>query len=186
MDAGEEKKTGGLIVYSSRTGNTRRLAEGICRGLAEPGGREIRLAAVEENPDPAGAPWILAGFWADRGNADQRALEYLKTLEGRRVGLFGTLGADPRSKHAQDMRQKVQALAAEKNTVLGCFLCQGKIDPALTERFKSLSPEDPHAMTEERIKRHLESAKHPDENDIEAAVSACRAMIQSAPAETAR
>jgi flavodoxin len=171
----------GLIVYSSKTGNTRRLAQGIRQGLAGDGEQELRLAAVEENPDPAGADWILVGFWADRGTADQKALEYLKTLEGRRVGFFGTLGAYPESKHAEDIRQKVRALGAEKNTVLGCFLCQGKIDPALTGRFKNLPPDNPHAMTPERMRRHLEAAKHPDENDIKAAVQACLSMIESAP-----
>ena len=77
MDSETEQKieSGGLIVYSSKTGNTRRLAEGIRQGLAEAGGRQITLAAVEENTDPAGAPWVLVGFWADRGNADQKAME---------------------------------------------------------------------------------------------------------------
>jgi hypothetical protein len=140
----------------------------------------VRIAAVEENPDSAGADWVLVGFWADRGNADAKALQYIGSLEGRNVGLFGTLGAYPDSEHARDMGKKVEAAAAEKNTVLGCFLCQGKIDPALTERFKSLPADNPHAMTEERMKRHLEAAKHPDEKDIEAAVAACLSMIKSA------
>jgi flavodoxin len=181
MESGTEEKTktGGLIVYSSKTGNTRKLAEGIHKGLAEALGQEPRIGAVEENPDPAAADWILAGFWADRGNADQKALEYLKSLEGRRIGLFGTLGAYPDSDHAGDIRKKVQDLAAEKNTVLGCFLCQGRIDPALTGRFKSLPADNPHAMTPERMKRHLEAAKHPDEKDIEAAVAACLSMVRA-------
>ncbi|MDR0720091.1 MAG: flavodoxin family protein [Treponema sp.] len=183
MNAGTEQKNGsGLLVYSSKTGNTKKLAEGIREGLAAAlTGEEIRLATVEENPDPAGASWILLGFWADRGSADQKTLQYLKSLEGRRLGLFGTLGAYPDSAHARDISQKVKGLAAEKNTVLGCFLCQGKIDPALTERFKSLPADNPHAMTEERMKRHLEAAKHPDENDIKAAVSACLAMVKALP-----
>jgi flavodoxin len=178
---GDEKNTAdGLIVYSSKTGNTRKLAEGIRRGLAEALGQEPRIGAVEENPDPAGAPWLLLGFWADRGNADQQALQYLKSLEGRTIGLFGTLGAYPDSDHARDICKRVQELAAEKNAVLGCFLCQGKIDPALTERFKSLPADDPHAMTPERMERHLEAAKHPDEKDIEAAAVACLSMVRSA------
>jgi flavodoxin len=171
----------GLIVYSSKTGNTRKLAEGIQKGLAEALGAGPRIAAVEENPDPAGADWILVGFWADRGNADQKASKYLESLEGRRIGLFGTLGADPNSDHARDIGRAAQDLAAKKNTVLGCFLCQGKIDPALTEAFKKLPADNPHAMTKERMERHLEAAKHPDENDIKAAVAACLSMAQSAP-----
>jgi flavodoxin len=165
----------GLIVYSSKTGNTRKLAEGIFRGLS--GAGELRLAAVEENPDPAGADWILIGFWADRGWGDQKTLDYLRSLEGRRIGFFGTLGAYPDSAHAQDIRQRIQEAGAEKNMVLGCFLCQGKIDPALTEKFKNLPPDNPHAMNEERLKRHAEAAKHPDEADIAAAAAACRSMI---------
>jgi flavodoxin len=182
---GPEGRTGGLgglIVYSSKTGNTRKLAQGIHRNLLERGlVPPPRIGAVEENPDPAGADWVLVGFWADRGNADQKALGYIKSLEGRRVGLFGTLGAYPDSDHAGDIAKKVSAAAAEKNTVLGCFLCQGRIDPALTERFKSLPPDNPHAMTEERMKRHLEAAKHPSEKDIEAAAAACFSMIGKVP-----
>jgi flavodoxin len=176
----------GLIVYSSRTGNTRKLAEGIHRGLcasAEAGqgtAPSIRLAAVEENPDSAGADWILAGFWADRGTGDQKTLQYLDSLEGRRIGFFGTLGAYPNSAHAGDIRRRVQDAAAGKNTVLGCFLCQGRIDPALTEKFKELPPDNPHAMNAERMKRHEEAAKHPDAGDIEAAIAACRSMINGA------
>jgi flavodoxin len=191
MKSATEQKKGsdGLIVYSSKTGNTRKLAEGIRRGLAAALGQEARIAAVEENPDPAGADWILAGFWADRGNADQKTLQYLKSLEGRKIGLFGTLGAYPDSDHARDIAQKAREAAAEKNTVLGCFLCQGKIDPALTERFKKLPPDNPHAITPERMALHQEAAKHPDEKDIEAAAAVCLSMIRSvspdlsAPAE---
>ncbi|MDR3146343.1 MAG: flavodoxin family protein [Treponema sp.] len=183
---GQGKGPEGLIVYSSRTGNTRKLAEGIHRGLSgaadagEEFGPSIRLAAVEEDPDPAGADWLLIGFWADRGNADQKTLQYLRSLEGRRIGFFGTLGAYPNSAHAGDIRRRVQDTAAEKNTVLGCFLCQGRIDPALTEKFKNLPPDNPHAMNEERMKRHEEAAKHPDAGDIEAAIAACRSMIGAA------
>jgi flavodoxin len=173
-----DQAAGGLIVYSSKTGNTKKLAEGIHRGLVE-GGVPARIAAVEEKPDPADAPWVLIGFWADKGKADQKTLEYIRGLEGRRIGLFGTLGAEPDSNHARELAQAAEALGAEKNTCLGSFLCQGKIDPALTEKFKSLPPDHPHAMNEERRKRHEEAAKHPDEADIAAAVRACRNMIES-------
>jgi flavodoxin len=185
MDYGQDNR-GGLIVYSSKTGNTRKVAEGIQRELADALGAEaaytVRIAAVEENPDPAGADWVLVGFWADRGNPDQKALQYIKSMEGCKAGFFGTLGAYPDSDHAKNLSKRVRELGAEKNTVLGCFLCQGKIDPALTEQFKKLPADNPHAMNEERMKRHIEAAKHPDENDIKAAAAACLSMVKSAGA----
>jgi flavodoxin len=180
----EDQGKTGLIVYSSKTGNTRKLAEGIHRVL-ENSGFPARIAAVEEKPESGGAPWILAGFWADRGQADEKALGYIRSLENRRVGLFGTLGAYPDSEHARDLAKKTEALTAEKNTCLGSFLCQGKIDPALLERFKSLPPDNPHAMTEERRKRHEEAAKHPNDGDIVAAAEACMEMLRGAGFEPA-
>jgi flavodoxin len=169
----------GLIVYSSKTGNTRKLAEGILRGLEDRGVR-ARIAPVEENPDGNGAAWVLLGFWVDRGNADGRARRYLKGLSGRKVGLFGTLGAYPDSEHAKESAGKVRELTEKKNACLGCFLCQGKIDPKLTALFNKLPKGHFHGMNEERRKRHEEAAKHPDEADIAAAVETCAGMIENA------
>jgi hypothetical protein len=95
------------------------------------------------------------------------------------VGLFGTLGADPRSDHARELAEKTEALAAEKNTCLGSFLCRGKIDPAVIEMFKKLPPDNPHALTEERRKYYEEAAKHPDGADIAAAAEACLGMLRA-------
>jgi flavodoxin len=167
-----------LLVYSSKTGNTRMVAEGIAGGLGE-ARIAARIAPIEEASDE-GAPVLLLGFWVDKGTADAKTLAYIRKLEGRRVGLFGTLGAYADSEHARKTAETMKALVSEKNTCLGCFLCQGKIDPALTEQFKQLPPGHPHAMDEDRMKRHLEAAKHPDQADIEAALAACKAMLKSA------
>jgi flavodoxin len=169
----------GLIVYSSKTGNTKKLAEGIHRALGD-AGFPARIAAVEENPYVSGVPWLLAGFWADRGHADEKALAFLRSLESCRIGLFGTLGAYPDSEHARDLAKKTEALAAEKNVCMGSFLCQGKIDPTLLEKFKALPPDNPHALTEERRKRHEEAAKHPNGDDIAAAAAAFLKMLRDA------
>jgi flavodoxin len=165
-----------LIVYSSKTGNTRRVAEGIGQGFAGQG-INVRIAPVEENPQAGNDEIILLGFWVDKGTADKKALQYLKSLTGQRIGLFGTLGAYPDSDHAKDCTRKVEAIAAKKNTCLGSFLCQGKIDPKLTELFKKIPLGLPHSMDEERMKRHEEAAKHPNDADIANAVAACAEMI---------
>ncbi|MDR1586200.1 MAG: flavodoxin family protein, partial [Treponema sp.] len=115
--------------------------------------------------------------WVDRGGADKKALRYLKSLKGKKIGLFGTLGAYPDSDHAKNTARKVENLVSKHNTCLGAFLCQGKIDPKLTEMFKKLPLGLVHGMTPERIKRHEEAAKHPDDKDLEAAVEACAKML---------
>jgi flavodoxin len=168
-----------LVVYSSRTGNTRKLAEGITAGLTRDGQR-VTLIPVEEDASAekaGGARVVFLGFWARKGRFDDKALAYLQKLSGVRLGLFGTHGAYAASPHALKIAARVTALASEKNICLGCFTCQGKVDPELIERCRKLPPDHPHALNETRIARHLEAEKHPDDNDIEAAVAACKTML---------
>lgn len=173
-----------LIVYSSKTGNTEKIARGVYKALAAPSaqpepGPVVDFASAAEAPDPAAYERIILAFWVNRGTADDETLAYLQRIEGKRVGFLATLGAYPDSKHAADVVERFGALVAEKNSLIGSFVCQGKVDPRLTEKFKSLPPDHPHAMTPERAKRHRDAASHPDEADIANAVAACRKMLAS-------
>lgn len=177
MSVSEEARAG-LMVYSSKTGNTKKLAEGAAKAMGAP----VRVVPVEDAPDASAHPWVIVGFWVDRGTADKKALEYLAALSGKKVGLIGTLGAYVDSQHARDVEARVRELVSAQNECLGCFLSMGKVDPALAERFKSLPPDHPHAMNEERRKRHEEAAKHPDDKDILDCAAACAAMAEAAGA----
>lgn len=150
-----------LTVYSSRTGNTKKVAEAIHSAM--PSGADIY--PVESAPEPDGYDFIAVGYWAYRGTADDRAAEYMRKIRGKKVVYFGTLGAYPDSEHANRCRRRVGELL-EKNEVLGEFLCHGKIDPASTERQMKLPEGNAHRMDEKRLKRHMESRKHPDEKDL--------------------
>jgi flavodoxin len=157
-----------LVVYSSRTGNTQKLAEAI-HGVMPAG---AVLAALPGAPDPADFDCIALGFWVDKGSADAHSLEYIKKIQGKKVGLFMTLGARPDSPHAQKSMAGVKALLAPHNTVVREFVCQGKIDPALSKKFEAFPPGHPHAMTPERRLLHEEASRHPDEGDL-ARAAAC-------------
>lgn len=150
-----------LLTYSSLTGNTKKVAEAIFEVM--PQGTE--LYPVDEAPAPEEYDFIVVGFWADRENADKKAQNYLQKIKGKKVALFGTLGADPDSNHALGTMENAKKLVSD-NLIVGEFMCQGKIDPKLTERLKSLPSDHPHAMTPERMARHLEASKHPNETDF--------------------
>lgn len=181
IEQSERSGNPGLIVYSTRTGNTENVAAHVHEALNathEAGGVEIASAA--DAPDPKRYEWIILAFWVNRGTADDDTRAYLGRITGKRVGFIGTLGAYPDSKHAADVAERVGALIVERNELIGSFLCQGKVDPRLTERFQSLPPNHPHAMTPERAKRHRDAASHPDEADMANAVAACREMLDRA------
>jgi flavodoxin len=163
----------GLIVYSSRTGNTERVARAVHEALAG----KHDLCAITDAPDPSPYDWILIGFWVNRGTADEETLDYLARIRGKHVGFFATLGAYPDSQHARDVVDRFSALVSESNTLIGSFICQGRIDPKLTEKFRSFPPDHPHAMTPERVKRHRDAASHPDAQDLRNAAEACKQML---------
>jgi len=152
-----------LVVYSSRTGNTKKIAEAIAGAL--PG---CSLFPVQEAPASAeGYDLVAAGYWVDRGMPDADAKKWLEGVKNARVALFGTLGAWPDSDHAKECMAKGEALLTEPargNTVLGSWLCQGKVDPRVIE-LMARAAADAHPMTPERKARLEEAAKHPDAED---------------------
>ncbi|WP_371377771.1 flavodoxin family protein [Sporomusa aerivorans] len=151
-----------LIVYSSLTGNTKKVAEAV----QEVFGEAAELFPVEEKPPADGYDLVAVGFWVDRGTADKKAQDYITGLRNKKVALFATLGAYPDSEHAQKSMANAVALIDDSNQFIGSFICQGKVDPKLVEQFKNLPAGHPHAMNPERAARHQEAAKHPDESDL--------------------
>ena len=55
------------IVYSSRTGNTKMIAEAVREVMPE----GAVLCSVEDAPDPAEFDLLARGFWVDKGQADK-------------------------------------------------------------------------------------------------------------------
>jgi hypothetical protein len=159
-----------LIVYSSRTGNTKKIAKAIFDILPEP----KELFSVENAPSPDLYDFIAVGFWVNRGTADEKVEEYMKRIKGKKVGVFTTLGAYPNSSHARQVLNWGRKIL-EGNKILGEFICQGKIDPNILDKM----PKDGvHTMTLERKTRIEEAKKHPSETDCRYAQNAFREMLK--------
>ena len=161
-----------LIAYSTRTGNTLAVADAI-REVFPPG---CDLKPVEDISDISDYDFIAIGYWVDKGGPDKKALEFMEKVKGKKVGLFGTLGAYPDSDHANNCRAKAQEIMSG-NEVIGQFLCQGKIDPGVLEMMGKMASEQ-HPMTEERRARIEEAKKHPNEEDFKAAKEAFEKILE--------
>lgn len=159
-----------LLVYSSITGNTRLLAAAIAAALPP----DTPVVDVKNAPDPAEYDCLSLGFWVNRGRPDPRMWEYMKGIKGKTVAAFGTMAAYPGSEHAEKVSRNVYR-QLEGNTVLGCFLCQGKLSPKRFEDLMSGARVSPtHPMTPERRARLIEAGRHPDQKDLEDAARAFR------------
>lgn len=154
-----------LVVYSTVTGNTRQVADGILSALPP----DTLCIEAQHAPEPDGYDLIISGFWVNKGRADRATRDYLAKIRGKKTAFFFTLGAYPDSEHADEVAADTEKiLVGNGNTVLGHFRCQGRVDPELLERMqKTLPPDHPHLqMTPERQARLAEAAKHPNDTDV--------------------
>ena len=80
------------VIYSSETGNTARLAEVIRQELGEEECLYFGLPKEAPEEKLAQAEVLFVGFWTDKGNCNSETAEFLQSLAGRRIFLFGTAG----------------------------------------------------------------------------------------------
>jgi len=144
-----------LIVYSSKSGNTKKLAEAVSNFL--PG--ENFLKSVRENPDPTGYDFVVVGFWLQAGKADPESQEYLEKLPLSNVFLFATHGAAKGSAHAQNAMQGAQQLVGASQS-FGSFNCQGEVKAEFLAKVQKKDPPPPWIIDAP------EAVGHPDATDI--------------------
>ena len=156
-----------VIIFSTITGNAFKLAEAAASVLPEHAG-PYNIRYVNDEVINTFDTFVLA-YWCDKGSADPDTIALIRRLHGKRLIVIGSLGVAPDTKHGKDVFARVSALAAEDNTLLGHYLCQGAIDLARTE--KKLRD---GKITQEHFERQKLSQGHPDENDL----AGCRAAVR--------
>ena len=159
------------IIYSSRTGNTRLLAEAI---------RESLPADLCDHfgTDEAGAvesEKLYVGFWTDKGTADEAALALLKRLKNKKIFLFGTAGFGESEAYFQKVLDRVKESIDESNSIIGTYMCQGKMPMAVRERYEKMKQQPNPAPNLDGLIRNFDRAlTHPDDHDLEELKQAVR------------
>ena len=148
-----------LVVYSSVTGNTKKVAEAFCEAV------EGRLVRVEDAQTPEDFDAVAVGYWLWRGGPDPKTTEYLSRLSGVNVVLLETHSTDNRSEHAVTAFARAAALLGKDCRVISVFECQGEVPEAIRQKRAAQSSNDPHAKSQ----GWKNSIGHPDEADIAAA-----------------
>ena len=163
-----------LVTYSSKTGNTRQLAEGIFEELPVEDKNILPISEVSSTQD---YDLILVGYWVDKAAPNKEAYTFMQELEGKKVGLFATLAYWPDSQHAWDSLVNGEALVKDKNTVIGKYICQGKLDDKIIAMFEKLPADNPHSVTDEKRKRYEIAKSHPTKADIAAGAELFRERV---------
>ncbi len=149
------------IVYVSRTGNTRLLAETIRDSLPKDsclwcGGPDDRALAADR---------LYLGFWTDKGDCGPEMAEFLAKAAGKEVFLFGTAGFGGAPEYFEQILARAAGHLPASARLIGRFMCQGRMPQAVRDRYAAL-PESPRrAMMLENFDRAL---PHPDAGDLAA------------------
>ncbi len=162
-----------LIVYSSKSGNTRKLAQAVYDFL--PG--EKVLKPVTESPDPAGFDFVVIGFWLQAGKADPASYEYLEKLPPSNVFLFASHGAGTDSAHARNAVEGAEKLVASSQ-IFGTFNCQGEVKAEFLAKVQKKDPPPPWISDAPAAVGHPNAADIADlQKELERAVSRLRTKI---------
>lgn len=160
-----------MVVYSSKTGNTKKVATEIFSALP---GMSKDMQSLEEYKGKD-ADIFFIGFWVNRGTCEMSVIDMMSELHGKKIALFGTCGMGNDEAYYKSIEQKVNVWIPDDCEYLGTFLCQGKMPMQVREKYE-ISREDPkqEACRKMMLKNFDEALFHPNEADL----SEARAFVE--------
>lgn len=152
------------IVYSSKTGNTRQLADAIAASLLE---NDILYTGAPCEAALA-ADRLFIGFWTDKGSCSSEISAFLKTVKGKQVFLFGTAGFGGDAAYFDKALSAVKKHLDGSNTLLGSYMCQGRMPQSVRDRYVKMKASPlPMPNVDMLIENFDRAATHPDAEDLQ-------------------
>ena len=150
------------IVYSSKTGNTQSLANSL--NFME----SKYCVSVIDAKDLEPVDLLCIGFWCDKGDCDDQMKQYLSTLRNQNVFLFGTAGFGGSDAYFEKILGQVKQSIDASNTVIGEYMCQGKMPQSVRERYMKMKENPEHPANLDLLIQNFDRAlSHPDSEDLE-------------------
>ena len=152
------------IVFSSLTGNTKKLADTIYEMLPKDkcdyfGANELKVSQSD---------LLYIGFWTDKGNADNKTLELLSQLKNKKIFLFGTAGFGGSDVYFKKILGQVKQSIDASNVIIGEYMCQGKMPQSVRDRYIKMKENPEHPANLDVLIKNFDCAlSHPDTKDLE-------------------
>jgi flavodoxin len=143
-----------IVIYSSQTSNTKKLAEGAAAVLA------CGMLPVTEVGEIDHYDFLAVGFWFKGGQPDPSIQELLPKLAGKKVFFFASHGAATDSDHARNgMNQAIELAAGAE--IIGSFHCPGEVPEKVQAAVREKNPKAPWLLNAP------DAAGHPNAQDID-------------------
>ena len=147
------------VIYQSKSGNTRLLAEQIYETLNT---EEKEIIDIDITTDIPDADVYFVGFGIHNRFCSMDVLDILEQISGGHIVLFATCGYLPTEQYKVNLETHMEAWLPENADYLGMFLCQGTVE---TDRRKIMIGQMPSKEKELEHMFELGSV-HPDQEDI--------------------
>lgn len=165
------------VVYSSQTGNTRKLAETIKSVLSPEKCSYFGTvpSCILEKPTV-----VFAGFWTDKGNCAGDMASFLETLENQKVFLFGTAGFGQNQAYFDQILTKVSSHLPPSAELIGCYMCQGQMPDSVQTRYQMLLEKDPENLRiQGMLKNFRQAVGHPTQQELDALKAKLQELLNS-------
>ena len=148
----------------SRTGNTEKIAQAIFSAIP---GKNKDIARFAGQTDYDMGDIYFIGFWTDRGSASVEVLDYLGSLQGKKIALFGTCGMGESIEYYRKIEERIKVFIEDGNQYLGCFLCQGKMTMQVREKYLKMRHPGNEGQIQKMLQNFDKALLHPDWKDME-------------------
>ena len=89
-------------------------------------------------------------------------------LKGRKIFLFGTAGFGGSAAYFQKILDHIKQSVDPSNTVVGEYMCQGKMPQSVRDRYMKMKAQPEHSANIDALIKNFDRAiSHPDEDDLE-------------------
>ena len=146
------------VIYTSLTGCTKRLAEAIYNAV--PGEKSIHDLA--DGVPQLDGDILLLGYWGISGGPDPDTQAFLRTVSGKVVGVFCTLGYYCDTAHGRQTLETGLNLLKDRNEVLGGFVANGAVAKHLMQgqgKDGTKAPTEQKELRWETMKNHPTAAE---------------------------
>lgn len=158
------------VIYSSLTGCTRTVAEAIYGGLS----CEKSIHDLKDGAPVLDGDIVFLGYWGISGHPNEEMEQFMKTVSGKAVGVFCTLGYYADSAHARDTVVSGLNLLKDRNEVICSYVCNGAISKELRT---GQGVEEGHVPTEQKEIRWEITDSHPTQAECALAAERFRERV---------
>lgn len=155
------------VVYESRNGNTRAIAEAMMAVLPA---ESAKLVDIDAETPSGDADMYCIGYGVHSSICSLKLLDFMELLSGKTVLLFATCGLEPTEAYKKLLERNMKPFLPDQCDYRGMFLCQGAIAEdgitTLQKHIEKLGNTEQLQQLDELVVR---AQTHPDFDDLDAA-----------------